>query len=679
MIDQPTIDRILDAAQIVDVVSDFVSLRKRGVNYVGLCPFHDDKSPSFYVSPSKGLCKCFSCGKGGNAVHFVMEHEQMSYPEALKWLAKKYHIEVAERELTQQQKDDQSIRESLFVVNEFARNYFQNILYNHADGKAIAMTYFRQRGIRDDIVKKFQLGFSTSSHDALAKEAVQKGYRKEFLVKTGLCYEREDGSIRDRFWGRVIFPVHTVMGKVVAFGGRTLSSEKKIAKYVNSPESEIYHKSNELYGIYFAKQAMMKQEKCYLVEGYMDVIAMHQSGIENVVASSGTALTQGQIKLIHRFTTNVTILYDGDQAGIAASFKAIDLLLAEGLDIKLLLLPDGDDPDSYAKKHGSTALKEYLETHEENFVRFKIKRLAQGVQNDPLKRAMLIEDMAKSIGLIPNDIVRYAYLKECAMMLNVDERIIQNEIKKHLLRRDDARKESLFKEQKQPSTPAPYPTDMPPPMGVDDEPAPPSQQAAQTNYHSYIPQEGKEKMLFYAKEQALVQTIIRHGEKIMCYIEDEEGGEHPLSVMGYIVESLKQDELQFHDALHRFIFTEAEKRMSEASFVAERYFLSHPQAEVSKLAADMISDRYQLSKYHSKSQKLITDEERLHELVPRQVIDFKLAILDEEMRHTVQSLSDPAISNDPVRCQEVMTHYKELSELLKEMAKQAGDRVILKA
>lgn len=678
MIDQPTIDRILDAAQIADVVSDFVSLRKRGVNFVGLCPFHDDKSPSFYVSPSKGLCKCFSCGKGGNAVHFVMEHEQMSYPEALKWLAKKYHIEVAERELTQQQKDDQSIRESLFVVNEFARNYFQNILYNHADGKAIAMTYFRQRGIRDDIVKKFQLGFSTSSNDAFAKEAMQKGYQKEFLVKTGLCYEREDGSVRDRFWGRVIFPVHTVMGKVVAFGGRTLSNEKKIAKYVNSPESEIYHKSNELYGIYFAKQAMMKQEKCYLVEGYMDVIAMHQSGIENVVASSGTALTQGQIKLIHRFTTNVTILYDGDNAGIAASFKAIDLLLAEGLDIKLLLLPDGDDPDSYAKKHGSAALKEYLETHEENFVRFKIKRLLQGVQNDPLKQAMLIGDMAKSIGLIPNDIVRYAYLKECAMLLNVDERIIQNEIKKHLLRRDDARKEVLFKEKQQQTAVAPYPTDLPPPMGVDDEPAP-SQQVAATNYHSYIPQEGKEKLLFYAKEQALVQTIIRHGEKIMCYIEDEEGAEKPLTVIQYIVESLKQDELHFHDPLHRLILAKAEEQMNQSQFVADRYFLTYPAAEVSKLAADMISDRYQLSKYHSKSQKLITDEERLHELVPRQVIDFKLAILDEEMRHTIQTLSDPAVSQDPVRCQEVMAHYKELSELLKEMAKQAGDRVILKA
>ncbi|MGL5980314.1 MAG: DNA primase, partial [Phocaeicola sp.] len=583
-----------------------------------------------------------------------------------------------ERELTPQQKEAQGARESLFIVNEFANNYFQNILYNHADGKAIAMSYFRQRGIRDDIVKKFQLGFSTSSSYALSQEAIQKGYKREYLVKTGLCYEKEDGTLRDRFWGRIIFPVHTVMGKVVAFGGRTLSNEAKVAKYVNSPESEIYHKSNELYGIYFAKRSIFKEEKCYLVEGYMDVIAMHQSGIENVVASSGTSLTQGQIKLIHRFATKVTILYDGDNPGIAASLKAINLLLAEGLDIKLLLLPDGDDPDSYAKKHGAAALKEYLDKNEENFVRFKIKHLLKGGDHDPIRRAMFIEDMAKSIGLIPNDIVRYAYLKECATLLNIDERIVQNEIKKHLLKRDDERKEILHQEKEKKSIPAAYPSDVPPPIGVDDDSVPTSEKE-DSNYQTYIPQEGKEKLLFYAKEKALVQTIIRHGEKIMCYIEDEMGNEQPLSVTAYIADSLKQDELSFHDPLHRTILAEAERQIKETHFVAERYFLAHPEAEVSKLAADMISDRYQLSKYHSKTQKIVTDEERLHELVPRQVIDFKLAILGEEMRHTIEMLNNPTISKDPTRCQEVMTRYKELSELLQEMAKQAGDRVILKA
>lgn len=362
MIDQATIDRILDAAQIVEVVSDFVTLRKRGVNYVGLCPFHNEKTPSFSVSPSKGLCKCFSCGKGGNAVHFIMEHEQMSYPEALRYLAKKYNIEIKERELTNEEKEVQSNRESMFIVNNFARDYFQNILKNHIDGRSIGLAYFRQRGFRDDIIDKFQLGFSTEGRDALAQEALRKGFKQEFLVKTGLCYETDDHKLRDRFWGRVMFPVHTLSGKVVAFGGRVLSTEnKKLAKYVNSPESEIYHKSNELYGIYFAKQAIVKQDRCFLVEGYTDVISMHQSGVENVVASSGTSLTPGQIRLIHRFTNNITVLYDGDMAGIKASIRGIDMLLEEGMNIKVCLLPDGDDPDSFARKHNATEFQNFIQ------------------------------------------------------------------------------------------------------------------------------------------------------------------------------------------------------------------------------------------------------------------------------------------------------------------------------
>ena len=360
MIDQPTIDRILDAAQIVDVVSEFVTLKKRGVNYVGLCPFHDDKTPSFYVSPAKGLCKCFACGKGGNAVHFIMEHEQMNYPEALRWLAKKYHIEIKERELTNEEKEAQSVRESLFVINEFARDYFQNILHNHIDGKSIGLTYFRQRGIRDDIVKKFQLGYSTSAKDGLAREALRKGYKKEFLVKTGLCYEIEDGSIRDRFWGRVIFPWFNISGKILGFGGRVLDSRTKgvSQKSINSPESEIFSKRKELYGIYQAKSAIVKADCVYMVEGYTDVIAMHQCGLENVVANSGTALAEEQIRLLHRFTSNITLLYDGDEAGIKASIRGIDMLWAEGMNIKVLLLPDGDDPDSFARKHNASEFKQ---------------------------------------------------------------------------------------------------------------------------------------------------------------------------------------------------------------------------------------------------------------------------------------------------------------------------------
>ena len=430
MIDQATIDKIMDAAQIVDVVSEFVTLRKRGVNYVGLCPFHSEKTPSFSVSPSKGLCKCFSCGKGGNVVHFIMEHEQMSYYEALKWLARKYNIEVKERELTNEEKHAQSVRESMFVVNEYARDYFQNILYNHVDGQTIGMTYFRQRGFRDDIIRKFQLGFCLDQFDAFAKEALRKGYKAEYLVKTGLCYTKDDGSLRDRFWGRVIFPVHSLSGKVVAFGGRVLKTDAKTAKYVNSPESEIYHKSNELYGIYFAKQAIVKQDRCFLVEGYTDVISMHQSGIENVVASSGTSLTPGQIRLIHRFTNNITVLYDGDMAGIKASIRGIDMLLEEGMNIKVVLLPDGDDPDSFARKHNATDYQNYINSHEVDFIRFKTNLLLEDAGNDPIKRAGLITDIVRSISMIPEAIVRSVYTKECSQLLQVEEKLLIAEINK---------------------------------------------------------------------------------------------------------------------------------------------------------------------------------------------------------------------------------------------------------
>lgn len=676
MIDQPTIDRILDTAQIVDVVSEFVTLRKRGVNFVGLCPFHDDKTPSFYVSPSKGLCKCFACGKGGNVVHFVMEHEQMTYPEALRWLAKKYNIEIKERELTDEEKQVQNVRESLFVVNDFARGYFQDILYNHADGKSIAMSYFRQRGIRDDIVKKFQLGYSTTSRDALAQEALRKGYKREFLIKTGLCYEKEDGSLRDRFWGRVIFPWFNISGKVLGFGGRVLDSRTKGVnqKYVNSPESEIFSKRKELYGIYQAKAAMVKADCVYMVEGYTDVIAMHQCGLENVVANSGTALSEQQIRLLHRFTSNITLLYDGDEAGIKASIRGIDMLLAEGMNIKVLLLPDSDDPDSFSRKHNATEFRQYIEEHEENFIRFKTNLLLKDAQKDPIKRAGLISDMARSIGLIPNDVIRYACVKECASILNVNEQIILNEIKKHLLQRDDNYLEQIRKEKE-----AVPPAEMapPPPEMMADVPPPPfpPEEAAEA-YQSYIPEEGREKYTFYAKEQLLVKTLIRYGEKVMCYVETEENEETPLTVIEYISTDLKQDELQFHNPLHRKILAEAEAHLHDPNFTAERYFLAHPDPEISKLAADMISERYQLSK--SNRQAITKDEERLHELVPHQLIDFKFAILDEDMRCTLQALNRPEIAANPEKCLEIMTHYKELGELQKMMAKRAGDRVVLK-
>ena len=701
MIDQATIDRIIDAAQIVDVVSDFVTLRKRGVNYVGLCPFHDDKTPSFYVSPAKGLCKCFSCGKGGNPVHFIMEHEQMSYPEALRYLAKKYGIEIKERELSSEEKLMQSERESLFIVNNFARDYFQNILHNHVDGRSIGMAYFRNRGFRDDIIEKFQLGYCTESHDALAQEALKKGYKKEFLIKTGLCYETDDHRLRDRFWGRVIFPVHTLSGKVVAFGGRVLASATKgvKVKYVNSPESEIYHKSNELYGIYFAKQAIVKQDRCFLVEGYTDVISMHQSGIENVVASSGTALTPGQIKLIHRFTNNMTVLYDGDAAGIKASIRGIDMLLEEGMNIKVCLLPDGDDPDSFARKHNASEFQEFIKEHETDFIRFKTNLLLEDAGKDPIKRAELIGNLVQSISVIPEAIVRDVYIKECAQLLRVEDKLLVSEVAKRREMQAEKRAEQAERERRSANAAranatagtaaAPPPATQgngAPPTTADVPPFPPQDAdyenpapfPPEDDYSSFIPQEGKEGQEFYKFERLILQMIVRYGERIMCNATDEEGKEIPVSVIEYVVNDLKADELAFHNPLHRQILTEASSHLHDHGFTAERYFLAHPDAAISRLSVELISNRYQLSKYHYKSQKVVSEEERLFELVPMLMVNFKYAIVSEELKHILFALQDPAVAKDEEKCNSIMQRYNDMREVQSILAKRLGDRVVLR-
>lgn len=717
MIDQATIDRILDAAQIVDVVSEFVTLRRRGVNYIGLCPFHNEKTPSFSVSPSKGLCKCFSCGKGGNVVHFIMEHEQLSYYEALKWLARKYNIEVKERELTEEEKQASNLRESLFVVNQFASEYFQNVLYNVEEGQRIGMTYLRSRGFRDDIIKKFQLGYSTDNRDALARTAIEKGYKSEFLEKTGLCYRKDDGTLRDRFWGRVIFPVHTLSGKVVAFGGRVLNAATKNVqmKYVNSPESEIYHKSRELYGIYFAKQAMVRQDRCFLVEGYTDVISMHQSGIENVVASSGTALTSDQIRLIHRFTNNITVLYDGDGAGIKASIRGIDMLLEEGMNVKVCLLPDGDDPDSFARKHNATEYQAYINDHEVDFIRFKTDLLIEEAGKDPIKKANLITSIVKSISVIPDSITRNVYIRECSEMLRMEERVLVNAVGKLKEQADENRKkeeqrkeyrarlqaEQQATQQAAVSTPpadaevsgalaslsgadAPIesivPGDELPPMpeegGVDSSypPAP-----VEDNYISFIPAEGNEEELFYKQEVDLMRMLIRYGEKVMCMTEDEEGNEIPVTVAEYIAEGLHNDSLGFHIALHRRVLNECVAHIHDSGFCAERYFVSHLDPEVSKLAAEMASDRYVLSKYHSRGQKIVTDEERLYELIPRLLVDFKLNIVTAELNHILKALTtNSEVSRDSKSAYEIMQRYKQLHEVRIVLARHAGDRVVLR-
>lgn len=646
MIDRNTIQRVMDAADIVDVIKEFVTLRKAGVNYKGLCPFHDERTPSFVVSPAKQLCKCFSCGKGGNVVHFVMEHEQMTYPEAIKWLGKKYGIEIQEKEQSAEEKAIETTRESMFVLNEWARDYFTDILRNHVDGIAVGMAYFRQRGFRDDIIRKFQLGYALPTRDALAKAAQAKGYNPEYLEKTGLCYRTDDNKLLDRYHGRVIFPVHTVSGKVVAFGGRILVSDKKMAKYVNSPESEIYSKSNELYGLYLAKHAIVRQNCCYLVEGYTDVISMHQSGIENVVASSGTSLTEGQIRLLHRFTNNITVIYDGDNAGIKASLRGIDMLLAEGMNIKVLLLPDGDDPDSFARKHDAAEYKSYIDKHQVDFIRFKTDLLLSETGNDPIKRAALIQDIVKSISVIPDKIVRQMYIRESATMLNVSEQLIVSEVgKAHREQRDNRENKS--------ATPSDSST-------TDSKDTPPTALPA-------INEEHKEETL-------LIRAIIRYGNLTIETLTDETGAEHAVSVTDYIAQDLTIDALEFQTPLYRKIFEEALSQCDKSDWVALTYFLAHPDSEISQLSADLGEDRYVLSQ--SQRQGYVPDSERLTEVIPRLLHDFKNSLIRKEMRALLQELKQPGITDDLQRYTGIMQRYKELSAVEQQLAQVLGDRVV---
>ena len=689
MIDRNTVDRIVESAQILDVVSDFVTLKKKGVNYVGLCPFHDDKTPSFYVSPAKGLCKCFSCGKGGNPVHFIMEHEQCTYPEALRYLAKKYHIEIEERELTAEEKQSQSVRESLFVVNEYAKEYFRNTLFNHIDGKTIGMAYFRSRGVRDDIVQKFQLGYCTQDKDALAKEAVRRGYQKDFLLKTGLCYAKDDGSLRDRFWGRVIFPWINVSGKVVGFGGRVLDSRTKGVqqKYVNSPESEIFSKRRELYGLYQAKSAIVKNDCVYMVEGYTDVIAMHQCGLENVVANSGTALSEEQIRLLRRFTSNITLIYDGDEAGIKASIRGIDMLLAEGMNVRVLLLPDGDDPDSFARKHNATQMQDYIASKSENFIRFKTNLLMKDAQTDPVKRASLIADMAHSIGLVPDEIMRYAYLKECASILSADERIIQNEIKKVVQqRRDSYLEKRLSNNSANDGNSLEIVRDSLETVSnswksleiVRFPPENTGESLEKVRFPSESTGESLEIVRFplnCGKELELARVLVRYGEKQVCTVKGEGGEDVPISVAEYIYYDMAQDKLRFQGEVINRMLEEVMQRIGEEGFTAEHFFVSHPDPEISTLAVELASDRFQLSRVNE--QNHTSDDTRLNELVPHLIMEYKLSVLKEESKALMQQLSSPEVSADPQRCMEIMKRYKELTEIIKELSKLVGERVVV--
>ena len=643
MIDRATIDKIMDATNIVDVVGEFVTLRKAGVNYKGLCPFHDDTTPSFMVSPSKQICKCFACGEGGTAINFLMKHEQITYPEALRWLAKKYNIEVEEKELTEEEKKEQSARESMFIVNEWAMKYFQNILKNDPDGIAIGKQYFRSRGIRDDIIEKFNLGYSLQKRDALALAAQKAGYQSEFLEKTGLCIKGEKG-LHDRYAGRVIFPWFNVSGRVVAFGGRLLDARTKGVqqKYVNSPNSEIYVKENELYGLYQAKKAIAKEDRVYMVEGYTDVIAMHQCGLENVVANSGTALSARQIKLLRRFTQNITLLYDGDEAGIHAAMRGTDMLLAEGMNLQVLLLPDGDDPDSFSRKHSAQEFKAYIEQNATDFISFKTHLTVENV-TDPVKRSEAIGGIVKSISLIPDQILRSTYLSELSQRLGIKEQTLINSMN-NMIRKDleDKQKEREREAAKQePEKPQEF-------IGL---------HAVDEQTHEV--------------ERLLIRTVIRDGEKVIYEnVETDDGEKINLTVAQYIAYDLGQDGLTFHDERYNRILQEAVEHSGEEGFKAETYFMQHPDIEISELAIKLAIDRHQLGKGFQLKER----ENGLRQNVIHMVLDLRLDIIEKRLKEIQAQLKEAG--NDTEKVMALLTELKDTQQIRDAIAKQLGNDLV---
>ena len=649
MIDRATVDKIMDATNIVDVVGEFVNLRKAGVNYKGLCPFHDDTTPSFMVSPARQICKCFACGEGGNAVNFLMKHEQITYPEALRWLARKYNIEIQERELSDEEKREQSDRESMFVVNEWACGYFHEILKNDVDGQAIGRAYFRSRGIRDDIIEKFQLGFALTRRDAMCSEARRKGFKDEFLEKTGLAIRSERG-VYDRFAGRAIFPWFNVSGKVVAFGGRKLDAATKGVqqKYVNSPDSEIYHKERELYGIYQAKKAIVKDDCVYMVEGYTDVIAMHQCGLENVVANSGTALSVHQVKLLHRFTQNIVLLYDGDEAGIHAAMRGTDMLLQEGMNIKVLILPDGDDPDSFSRKHTAEEFRRYIGDHQTDFIQFKTDLLLKGV-NDPQKRSEAIANILKSVSVIPDGLKRTTYLSECAHRFHVREDALVSTVNKYIAQEKEERQKERDRAQGTSADGQEVHEVTIEPIGL----------------HTALEQTTE-------VERLLVQNIIRHGDVVIFdNIEADDGSIISLNVAQYIDYDLGCDQLTFSNDLYNRVLREAVEHTADPDFKSERYFTQHPDPEVSQLAAQLGIDSHQLSGRFVVEVKA----DQLRQRVEHLILDFRMDIINSRLSDLQRQLREAG--SDMERVKPLMEQYKETQQLRNLLAKQRGSDVIL--
>ena len=626
MIDRPTVDRIMNASNIVEVVSDFVSLRKTGTSYKGLCPFHDDRTPSFSVSPVKGVYKCFSCGAAGNAVKFIMEHEQMTYPEALKWLANKYHIEVHERELTNEEKQQENERESMFLVNEWAAKYFNDILHNDDDGMAIGMQYFRSRGFRDDIIRKFQLGFCLSNRHAFADAALKAGFQRDFLIKTGLCFERENGELIDRFNGRVMFPWVSVSGKVTAFGGRLLDSRTKgvSQKYVNSPDSVIYHKERELYGIFQAKKAIAKHDLVYMVEGYTDVVSMHQCGIENVVANSGTALSVHQIRLLHRFTPNIVLLYDGDEAGQHAALRGTDMLLAEGMNVKVLLLPDGKDPDEFARSYSAEDFRKYIEDNQTDFIVFKINVLLKDV-TDPIKRSEAVGSIVQSISVIKDPILRDTYLKECSDRTNMKELTLMSQMNRNI-----------------------------------------NSNREQIGEVTEVAQES------LTVEDMLIQAVVKDGEKVIFRdVKDENSGQtYNLTVAQYIAYDLGSDNLGFSNELYTKILQEAVEHCGEEGFKAEEYFTQHADINIASVAVRLSVDRFQLAE----SLQVKETEQTLRDRVIHLVADFRLEYVSSHLKELNERLLQV---KDSQEMQEIMSEIMRTQNLRNELAKKTGSNILV--
>ena len=639
MIPRDVIDKIHSAAKIEEVVADYVTLRKRGANLIGLCPFHNEKTGSFTVSPSKGIYKCFGCGVSGNAVGFIMEIEQCSYVEALKQLGKKYHIDVPEREMTAEEQQRQDDRESMFVVNDFANKWFQDQLWNTPEGQAIGLSYFRERGLRDDIIRKYQLGYSPEKGNPLAAALKKNGFQEKFILNNvdtkigvGVVGKSEDGRIYDRFRDRVMFPIFTVSGKPVAFAGRILKKKENVGKYVNSPDSIIYSKTNELYGLFQAKQAISRADRCYLVEGQMDVISMHQSGIENVVASGGTALTKPQIWLIKRFTSNITVLYDGDAAGIHAALRGIDMFLEAGFNVKVVLLPDGEDPDSYAQNHDASEFIRYIEEHQTDFIRFKSALLSKDAGDDPFKRAELIKDITASIAIIPDIITRQVYIKDCAERLKISEKVLTVEVLKLRKESFNAQQKAEEKAQNTPSAPknpvAPI------------TPKTPLEQ----NYYN------------------LMQLIVRYGERPI-EVEDS-----IYTIGEVIIGTLENDDIKAPQPVYQSIMDEFKRHYKDTSFKAETFYKFHSDQAISALAIDMIAEKYRFA--------TMDGETRLGELVAQLLYEIKLTVINGQIEELEKNLKEAQAENNWERQMTLLAHQPLLLAQRNEICKLLGNRVL---